>query len=111
MTWTPERRLLAVAAAVLVLDQLTKWIVSNILPLGRELAVLPGFFSFCPLGQHGRGLEPLPREQHRAGDCFRSRLCSFSFSPVGISMRILSRDRSRSGSFSGGWPGTWSTGC
>lgn len=41
----PTRRILIVAVVILVLDQLTKWLVlRNIIP-GDEITVIPGFFN------------------------------------------------------------------
>jgi signal peptidase II len=53
MMGTPERRLLTIALAVLVVDQVAKWIVQHTLPFGRELMVLPGFFKFVHWGNTG----------------------------------------------------------
>jgi signal peptidase II len=53
MKWTPEKRLGATALGLLALDQLTKWIVVQQLPLGREVNVLPGFFKFVHWGNTG----------------------------------------------------------
>jgi signal peptidase II len=41
----PTRRILIVAAVVLVLDQLTKWLVSRGISPGDEITVIPGFFN------------------------------------------------------------------
>src|SRR4030095_4172094 len=41
---TAERLMAAIALGVVVLDQSTKWLVMHLLPLGREVVVLEGFF-------------------------------------------------------------------
>ncbi|MCK6499047.1 MAG: signal peptidase II, partial [Nitrospira sp.] len=51
--WTPETRMAATALGLLALDQLTKWMVINRLPLGREIPVLPGFFRLVHWGNTG----------------------------------------------------------
>ncbi|MCC7377624.1 MAG: signal peptidase II [Verrucomicrobiales bacterium] len=43
----------ATAAALLALDQLTKWMVIRHLPLGREIPLLPGFFRLVHWGNTG----------------------------------------------------------
>src|SRR5262245_19403099 len=43
---TPNRRIAAIAAAVLALDQLSKWIVLRFLDHTEERIVLDGFFKF-----------------------------------------------------------------
>ena len=40
----PTRRIAALAAGVLVLDQLTKWIVLRSIAAGDERVIIPGFF-------------------------------------------------------------------
>jgi signal peptidase II len=40
------RRILAVAAVIFTLDQLTKWLALSKLVEGDEIAVIPGFFNF-----------------------------------------------------------------
>ena len=40
----PTRRIAALALAVFVLDQLTKWIVLRSIPAGDEHVIIPGFF-------------------------------------------------------------------
>ena len=42
-----SRRIFALAAVVLVLDQFTKWIVLNTINEGDERVVIPGFFSLA----------------------------------------------------------------
>ncbi|MBL9137287.1 MAG: signal peptidase II [Verrucomicrobiales bacterium] len=51
--WTPEARIAATAVGLLVLDQVTKWMVIHRLPLGREIPVLPGFFRLVHWGNTG----------------------------------------------------------
>lgn len=51
--WTAERRLLAIALTLLVLDQFTKWLIWRRLPLGTEQLVLPGFFRLVHWGNTG----------------------------------------------------------
>lgn len=41
----PNRRIFIVAAIILALDQLTKWLVLHAVPFGEEIAVIPGFFN------------------------------------------------------------------
>jgi signal peptidase II len=41
----PTRRIFAVAAAVIALDQFTKWLALSRLAEGQEMAVIPGFFN------------------------------------------------------------------
>ncbi len=41
----PTRRILIVAAVILVLDQLTKWLVLRKIFPGDEITVIPGFFN------------------------------------------------------------------
>ena len=53
MKWTPERRMGAIALGLLVLDQLTKWLVIHRLYLGDEIRVLPGFFNLVHWGNTG----------------------------------------------------------
>lgn len=48
-----EGRILSLAAAVFVLDQLSKLAVVSTLRLGEERAVLPGFFTFVHWGNTG----------------------------------------------------------
>ena len=43
---TPNRRIAAVALAVLALDQFTKWIVLQFLGFQEEKIIVPGFFKF-----------------------------------------------------------------
>ena len=40
----PTRRIAALALAVFVLDQLTKWIVLRSIAVGDERVIIPGFF-------------------------------------------------------------------
>lgn len=53
MNWSPNRRMAAVALAVLALDQLTKWFVVRTLSYGEERVVLEGFFRFVHWGNTG----------------------------------------------------------
>lgn len=50
---TPERRILAVGAGILLLDQLTKLWVVQVLPFGAEKVVIEGFFRFVHWGNTG----------------------------------------------------------
>jgi signal peptidase II len=50
---TPNRRIALLAAAVVVLDQLTKSIVNACLIPGEEKVILPGFFKFVHWGNTG----------------------------------------------------------
>lgn len=49
----PGPLMASVAVAVLVLDQLTKWLVLRWLPMGVEKVVVPGFFKFVHWGNTG----------------------------------------------------------
>ncbi len=53
MTWNENTRIAAVASAVLVLDQLTKLVVTQNLPYGEERVVIEGFFRFVHWGNTG----------------------------------------------------------
>jgi signal peptidase II len=55
----------AVSSAVVVLDQLTKWLVRNELPLHDGFAVLPGFFSIVHAANRG-GAFSLFSDAHEA---------------------------------------------
>jgi signal peptidase II len=48
-----NRRIAALALAVLALDQFTKWLVRRKLYLGEERVILPGFFKFVLWGNTG----------------------------------------------------------
>lgn len=50
---SPGRRIAAMAAGVLVLDQLTKAIVLRVLPYGSEKVIIGGFFKFVHWGNTG----------------------------------------------------------
>lgn len=50
---TPNRRIAAIALAVYALDQWTKWLVLNALPLGAERVVIDGFFKLVHWGNTG----------------------------------------------------------
>jgi signal peptidase II len=43
---TPNRRIVAIALAVLALDQFTKWLVLQFLGFQEEKIIVPGFFKF-----------------------------------------------------------------
>lgn len=53
LNWTPERRILSVAAIVVALDHLTKWLVIQTLDYGAQHEVLPGFFRWVHWGNTG----------------------------------------------------------
>src|SRR5690242_6569640 len=48
-----NRRIAIVAAIVFVLDQFTKWLVLNLLDMGQERVIIPGFFKFVHWGNTG----------------------------------------------------------
>jgi len=48
-----QSRIALIAAAVLVLDQFTKWLVLNLLEPGGQKVVIPGFFRFVLWGNTG----------------------------------------------------------
>jgi signal peptidase II len=50
---TPNRRIAALAAGVMLLDQFTKWLVSRFLEVGSEKIVIPGFFKLVHWGNTG----------------------------------------------------------
>jgi len=50
---TPNRRIAAIALAVYALDQWTKWLVLNALPLGAERVIIDGFFKLVHWGNTG----------------------------------------------------------
>jgi signal peptidase II len=50
---TPNRRIAAIALAVLALDQLTKYLVLQLLGRGQERVVIDGFFKFVHWGNTG----------------------------------------------------------
>lgn len=62
--WTPEKRMAAIAFGLLVFDQLTKWMVVHQLPLGREMAVLPGFFRLVHWGNTGAAWSQFQGNNH-----------------------------------------------
>ena len=49
----PNRLILTLAVTVFVLDQFAKWIVLELLPVGEENNVIPGFFKFVHWGNTG----------------------------------------------------------
>lgn len=49
----PNRRIAALAAVVLALDQLTKWVVVRSLDVYQEKIIIPGFFKFVHWGNTG----------------------------------------------------------
>lgn len=51
--WTSEKRILAVAACVVALDQFTKWVIIQSLEYGAQHEVLPGFFRWVHWGNTG----------------------------------------------------------
>ncbi|MBL9127126.1 MAG: signal peptidase II [Verrucomicrobiales bacterium] len=51
--WAAEKRMGAIALALLVLDQASKWTVVHRLALGTEWAVMPGFFRLVHWGNTG----------------------------------------------------------
>jgi signal peptidase II len=53
MTWTPNRRMGAVAVAIVALDQFTKWVVLNYLNYAHEKIIIDGFFKFVHWGNTG----------------------------------------------------------
>lgn len=53
MSITPDRRLAAIAAGIIALDQLTKLLVERWLPFNHERIVLEGFFKFVHWGNKG----------------------------------------------------------
>jgi len=53
MTWTVNRRMAAVAAAIFIIDQLTKYLVVNLLNSGQEEVIIDGFFKFVHWGNTG----------------------------------------------------------
>jgi signal peptidase II len=50
---TPNRRIATLAGTVIILDQLTKWIVSSLIEVGSERMVVPGFFKLVHWGNTG----------------------------------------------------------
>jgi signal peptidase II len=50
---TPNRRIATLAGTVIILDQLTKWIVSSFIEVGSERMVIPGFFKLVHWGNTG----------------------------------------------------------
>jgi len=50
---TPNRRIGVIALLLYGLDQLTKWLVLGILPLGQERVIIEGFFKFVHWGNTG----------------------------------------------------------
>lgn len=50
---TPNRRIAAIAAAVLALDQFTKFLVLRFLGRGEERVIIDGFFKFVHWGNTG----------------------------------------------------------
>jgi signal peptidase II len=50
---TPNRRIAAIALVVYALDQWTKWLVLNALPLGAERVIIDGFFKLVHWGNTG----------------------------------------------------------
>ena len=50
---TPNRRIAAIALAVLVFDQLTKYLVLQLLGRGQERVIIDGFFKFVHWGNTG----------------------------------------------------------
>ncbi len=53
MSWTPNRRMGAVALAVYVADQLSKFVVMKFLGLQQEVEVIEGFFRLVYWGNTG----------------------------------------------------------
>ena len=53
MTWNPNRRMVAVAAVVFFLDQLTKYLVLHLLTTDQEEVIIDGFFKFVRWGNTG----------------------------------------------------------
>ena len=53
MKFNDNRRILTLAAFVLALDQLTKWIVQVCLPYADERTIIPGFFKLVHWGNTG----------------------------------------------------------
>jgi len=53
MTWNENTRLAAVALSALVLDQITKLVVTHNLPYGEERVIIEGFFRFVHWGNTG----------------------------------------------------------
>jgi signal peptidase II len=50
---SPNRRIAAIAVVVYALDQWTKWLVLQALPLGAERVIIDGFFKFVHWGNTG----------------------------------------------------------
>jgi signal peptidase II len=53
MIWTSNKRMAAVALAVLALDQFTKFVVLQLLGYAQERVVIDGFFKFVHWGNTG----------------------------------------------------------
>jgi signal peptidase II len=53
MSWTPNLRIGVIALAVLVSDQLTKWVVMRFLSFREEVVVIDGFFRLVHWGNTG----------------------------------------------------------
>jgi signal peptidase II len=53
MTWSPVKRMAAVAALVLLFDRLTKMAVVRHIVFGDQLILVPGFFKFVHWGNTG----------------------------------------------------------
>jgi len=54
MIWqTPNRRIATIALSILVMDQLTKFLILTFLPPGHEAVLVNGFFKFVRWGNKG----------------------------------------------------------
>jgi signal peptidase II len=53
MKFDADKRIASLAAVIVLIDQVTKWIVLDALPYGRELVMIDGFFRFVHWGNTG----------------------------------------------------------
>ena len=87
---TRHRRLLfGIAAAILALDQLTKWIVVHKIPLYGEIVVIPKFFAISHVTNKGAAFSMFANGDPRA----TLALAAFSVVVMAVIIFLLARTR------------------